>query len=104
MFMFQTTQQPDNGMIDYFETKSQPINKVMVLKAYRKVRANKGGAGVDGMTWAELDSNLKGHLYKLWNRLSSGSYFPQAVLQVEIPKKSGGVRTLGIPTLLDRIA
>ena len=91
-------------MIDYFETKSQPINKVMVLKAYRKVRSNKGGAGVDGMTWAELDSNLKGHLYKLWNRLSSGSYFPQAVLQVEIPKKSGGVRTLGIPTLLDRIA
>ena len=104
MFVFQKIRQPDDGMIDYFETKSQPITKVMVLKAYRKVRANKGGAGVDGMTWAELDSNLKGHLYKLWNRLSSGSYFPQPVLQVEIPKKSGGVRKLGIPTLLDRIA
>lgn len=104
MFMFQTTQQPDDGMIDYFETKSQPITKVMILKAYRKVRANKGGSGVDGMTWAELDSNFQSHLYKLWNRLSSGSYFPQPVLQVEIPKKSGGVRLLGIPTLLDRIA
>jgi group II intron reverse transcriptase/maturase len=104
MFVFQTTQQPSDGMIDYFETKSQPITKVMVLKAYQKVRANKGGAGVDRMTWAELDSNLKGHLYQLWNRLSSGSYFPGPVLQVEIPKKSGGVRSLGIPTLLDRIA
>lgn len=85
MFMFQTTQQPDDGMIDYFEIngvarRSQPITKVMVLKAYRKVRASKGGAGVDGMTWAELDSNISGHLYKLWNRLSSGSYFPQPVL------------------------
>ena len=91
-------------MIDYFETKSQPITMAMVLKAYGIVRANKGGAGVDGMTWAELDANLQGYLYRLWNRLSSGSYFPAPVLQVEIPKKSGGVRPLGIPTLLDRIA
>ena len=104
MFAFQTTRQPEDGMIDYFETKSQPITKAMVLKAYGNVRANKGGSGVDGMTWAELDSNLQGYLYKLWNRLSSGSYYPQPVLQVEIPKKSGGVRPLGIPTLLDRIA
>ena len=56
------------------------------------------------MTWAELDANLQGYLYALWNRLSSGSYFPAPVLQVEIPKKSGGVRPLGIPTILDRIA
>jgi group II intron reverse transcriptase/maturase len=91
-------------MIDYFETKSQPINKVMVWKAYRKVRANKGGSGVDGMTWQELDAHAGKYLYTLWNRLSSGSYFPQAVLQVTIPKKNGGVRELGIPTLLDRIA
>jgi RNA-directed DNA polymerase len=56
------------------------------------------------MTWAELDANLQRYLYRLWNRLSSGSYFPAPVLQVEIPKKSGGVRPLGIPTLLDRIA
>jgi len=91
-------------MIDYFETKSQPITMAMVLKAYGIVRANKGGAGVDGMTWAELDANLHRYLYMLWNRLSSGSYFPAPVRQVEIPKKSGGVRPLGIPTLLDRIA
>jgi retron-type reverse transcriptase len=91
MFAFQTTRQPEDGMIDYFETKSQPITKAMVLKAYGYVRAKKGGAGVDGMTRAELDSNLQGYLYKLRNRLSSGSYYPQPVLQVEIPKKSGGV-------------
>ena len=76
----------------------------MVVEAYRKVRANKGSGGVDGMTWSELESDLSGHLYTLWNRLSSGSYFPQPVLQVEIPKKGGGKRPLGIPTLLDRIA
>lgn len=91
-------------MIDYFETKSQPISRAMVVEAYRKVRANKGSGGVDGMTWSELESDLSGHLYTLWNRLSSGSYFPQPVLQVEIPKKGGGKRPLGIPTLLDRIA
>lgn len=91
-------------MINYFETKSQPITRVMVWEAYRKVRSNKGGSGIDAMTWTELESDLKGQLYKLWNRMSSGSYFPEAVLEVEIPKKSGGVRKLGIPTLLDRIA
>lgn len=91
-------------MIDYYETKSQPITKVMVWQAYQKVRKNKGSSGVDGMTWALLESDLPGHLYKLWNRLSSGSYFPQPVKAVMIPKKGGGSRPLGIPTLLDRIA
>lgn len=91
-------------MIDYFETKSQPISRLMVWRAYQKVRSNKGSSGVDGMTWRELETDLKGHLYKLWNRMSSGSYFPQPVLEVEIPKRSGGKRALGIPTLLDRIA
>lgn len=76
----------------------------MVVAAYRKVRINKGSEGADGMTWKDLDSNPSGHLYRLWNRLSSGSYFPQPVLQVEIPRKKGGKRLLGIPTLLDRIA
>ena len=90
MFMFQIVQQPANGMIDYFETKSHPISMAMVLKAYGKVRANKGGAGVNGMTWAELDANPRGYLCRLWNRLSSGSYFPAPVLQVEIPRKRGG--------------
>ncbi len=91
-------------MIDYYETKSQPITKVMVWQAYKKVRKNKGGSGVDGMTWTLLESDLPGHLYKLWNRMSSGSYFPQPVKAVLIPKRGGGSRPLGIPTLLDRIA
>jgi group II intron reverse transcriptase/maturase len=91
-------------MIDYYETKSQPITKVMVWAAYKEVRSNRGGSGVDGMTWSVLDKDAKRHLYKLWNRMSSGSYFPPPVREVEIAKKDGGVRKLGIPTLLDRIA
>lgn len=91
-------------MTDYFETKSQPISKIMVWQAYKIVKANKGGAGIDGMTWAKLDANPAPHLYKLWNRLTSGTYFPEPVRQVGIPKKGGGTRFLGIPTLLDRIA
>ena len=91
-------------MTDYFETKSQPISKLMVWQAYKVVKANKGGAGIDGMTWAKLDNNPAPHLYKLWNRLTSGTYFPEPVRQVGIPKKGGGTRHLGIPTLLDRIA
>ena len=91
-------------MIDYYEIKSQPITRVMVLQAYKKVRANKGSGGVDDMDWEWLDNNLKTELYKLWNRLSSGSYFPMPVKEVPIKKKGGGERKLGIPTLLDRIA
>lgn len=91
-------------MIDYFETKSQPITRFMVLQAYKEVRANKGSGGVDEMTWSDLDANLSENIYLLWNRLSSGSYFPKPVKQVEIKKKDGGIRKLGIPTLLDRIA
>jgi RNA-directed DNA polymerase len=91
-------------MIDYYETKSQPVTRVMVWQAYKKVKANKGAAGIDEMSWKDLDNDLSAQLYKLWNRLSSGSYFPQAVRQVEIPKSSGGVRKLGIPTIIDRIA
>lgn len=91
-------------MIDYFETKSQPITRFMVWQAYGKVKANKGGSGIDGMSWEYLEKNQSTELYKLWNRLTSGSYFPQAVKQVAIPKKGGGERLLGIPTLLDRIA
>jgi RNA-directed DNA polymerase len=91
-------------MIDYYEIKSQPITRVMVLQAYKKVRANKGSGGVDDMDWEWLDNNLKTELYKLWNRLTSGSYFPMPVKEVAIKKKGGGERKLGIPTLLDRIA
>ena len=91
-------------MIDYFETKSQPITRAMVARAYRKVKSNKGSGGIDNMSWEDLDKDLSQHLYKLWNRLSSGSYFPPPVKEVEITKKDGGVRKLGIPTILDRIA
>ena len=92
-------------MIDYYETKSQPITRVMVGRAYKKVRANKGSGGIDEMRWEDLDKDLNIHLYRLWNRLSSGSYFPMPVREVEISKDAGtGVRKLGIPTILDRIA
>ena len=88
-------------MIDYYETKSQPITRVMVMQAYKKVHANKGSAGIDEMSWADLDKDLDAQLYKLWNRLSSGSYFPPPVKEVEITKTAGsGVRKLGIPKLL----
>lgn len=92
-------------MIDYYETRSQPISRIMVWQAYKKIKAtNKGSAGIDEMSWSDLDKDLNVQLYKLWNRLSSGSYFPMPVKEVEIRKKSGGVRKLGIPTILDRIA
>jgi group II intron reverse transcriptase/maturase len=88
-------------------TKSKPyaISQTVVWEAYRSVKANKGAAGIDGETIAEFERNLKGNLYKLWNRMSSGSYFPPAVRQVEIPKEGGkSVRILGVPTVADRIA
>ena len=91
-------------MIDYEETKSQPISRKMVWLAYWKVKANRGSAGIDNMDWAYLEQHRDAELYKLWNRLTSGSYYPQAVKQVAIPKKGGGQRYLGIPTILDRIA
>lgn len=93
-----------NGMIDYYEIKSQPITRQMVWAAYKEVRSNKSSSGVDHMTWHWLEKNSKSELYKQWNRLTSGSYFPRAVKEVSIPKKDGGTRTLGIPTVLDRIA
>jgi RNA-directed DNA polymerase len=91
-------------MTDYFETKSQPISKIMVWQAYKEVRSNKSGTGIDEMTWAKLDANPAPHIYKLWNRLTSGTYFPDPVRQLGIRKKGGGTRYLGIPTILDRIA
>lgn len=85
------------------ETKSIPISRQMVWTAYKKVRANKGSAGVDSVSIQEFDANRSRHLYKLWNRMASGSYFPPPVKEVEIPKKDGKVRQLGIPTISDRI-
>ena len=91
-------------MIDYYETKSQPITRLMVWEAYQKVKANRGGMGTDTMDWEKLESNRSAHIYKLWNRLTSGSYFPMPTKAVEIEKTGGGTRVLGIPTILDRIA
>jgi len=84
--------------------KSFEISKQAVWTAYRRVRANKGGAGVDGESMAEFEQDLHGNLYKLWNRLSSGTYFPPPVRAVEIPKRDGSSRVLGVPTVADRIA
>ena len=73
-------------------------------EAFKRVKANQGAAGVDGQSIAEFEANLAGNLYKLWNRMSSGSYFPPPVRRVNIPKADGGTRPLGIPTVADRIA
>ena len=81
------------------------ISKWVVWEAYQRVKANKGAAGVDGQTIEQFEQDLQGNLFKLWNRLSSGSYFPPPVKAVEIPKAGGrGVRILGVPTVADRIA
>ena len=82
------------------ETKSIPISRSMIWEAYKKVRANKGSAGVDSVSMEEFDANRTKYLYKLWNRMASGSYFPPPVKEVEIPKKGGKTRKLGIPKLL----
>jgi group II intron reverse transcriptase/maturase len=80
------------------------IDKKLVYEAYKAVKANAGAAGVDGQTIAQFDADLKGNLYKIWNRMSSGSYFPPPVRAVAIPKKTGGQRLLGVPTVADRVA
>lgn len=86
------------------KTKSFKISKQVVWKAYQRVKANKGTAGIDKESIIDFEQNLKDNLYKLWNRMSSGSYLPPPVKAVEIPKKNGGLRVLGIPTIADRIA
>ncbi len=84
--------------------KSLPISKKMVWQAWLQIKSNGKAAGVDGKSLGAFESNLKDNLYRLWNRLASGSYFPPAVKRVEIPKGDGGVRPLGIPTVADRVA
>lgn len=93
-------------MSDLFETQSKPIpiTKDMVREAYRKVRSNKGSAGVDEQDLIEFNENLSKNLYTIWVRMASGSYFPMPVKEVIIPKANGGERKLGIPTVNDRIA
>lgn len=84
--------------------KSYQISKKTVYQAYKKVKANQGAAGVDEETMEKFEEKLGRNLYKIGNRLSSGSYDPPPVKGVLIPKKSGGIRTLGIPTISDRVA
>jgi len=84
--------------------KPYAIPKREVWEAYKRVRANQGTAGVDGQTIADFEADLSNNLYKLWNRLTSGSYFPPPVRRVDIPKSDGKTRPLGIPTVADRIA
>jgi RNA-directed DNA polymerase len=86
------------------EAKPFKISKQTVWKAYKRVKANKGAAGIDEQTMEKFEERLKDNLYKIWNRMSSGSYFPPPVRQTEIPKSDGRKRKLGIPTVSDRIA
>jgi RNA-directed DNA polymerase len=86
------------------KTKSYEIPKRLIYDAYKRVKANRGGCGVDQQSLQEFERDLGGNLYKLWNRLSSDSYFPSPVKRVDIPKTGGGTRPLGIPTVADRIA
>jgi len=84
--------------------KPYTIPKREVWEAYKRVRANQGAAGIDGQTILDFEADLTNNLYKLWNRLASGSYFPPPVRRVDIPKSDGKTRPLGIPTVADRIA
>ena len=86
------------------QTKPFPISKQMVWQAYQKVNTKGKAYGVDHLSMKDFEQNLSGNLYKIWNRLASGTYFPPAVREVEIPKKDGTMRKLGIPTIGDRIA
>jgi RNA-directed DNA polymerase len=100
-------------MVDTTENRRTPmrttdkpfkIEKKLVYEAYKAVKSNAGAAGVDGQSIEQFEANLKNNLYKLWNRMSSGSYFPPPVRAVSIPKKTGGQRVLGVPTVADRVA
>ncbi len=85
--------------------KSFDISKQLLWEAYQRVKANKGAPGVDGCSIEDFETDLKDNLYRIWNRMSSGSYFPPPVKAVEIAKPhGGGVRVLGVPTVADRIA
>jgi RNA-directed DNA polymerase len=83
------------------EAKPFQTGKVEVWEAYKRVKANRGVAGVDEQSLDDIEKDLRDNLYKLWNRMSSGSYLPPPVRRVETPKKGGGVRPLGVPTVAD---
>ncbi len=85
-------------------TRSYDIPKRLIWEAFQIVKANGGSAGVDNESIESFEREIRGNLYKIWNRMASGSYFPPPVKAVSIPKKSGGTRTLGVPTVADRVA
>jgi RNA-directed DNA polymerase len=86
------------------QDKPFDIPKRLVWEAYERVKANKGAAGVDRQSIEDFEADLRNNLYKIWNRMSSGTYFPPAVMAVAIPKAGGGTRVLGVPTVADRVA
>lgn len=104
IILFYRKSQPETGGTLTRKTKPFEISKRRVLEAYEKVKANQGAAGVDGKSIAEFETDWKNNLYRIWNRMTSGSYFPPPVRAVEIPKADGKKRKLGIPTVSDRIA
>ena len=99
---FETT--GDRMTSSAMKDKPFKIDKRQVYKAYKAVKSNQGAAGVDGQTLKQFETDWKRNLYRIWNRMSSGSYFPPPVRAVSIPKKNGGERILGVPTVSDRIA
>jgi len=90
--------------MDKPKQKGHEISKMEVMEAWKRVKANRGAAGIDDESIKDFEGNLKDNLYKIWNRMTSGSYFPPPVKTVEIPKADGGKRKLGIPTVGDRVA
>jgi RNA-directed DNA polymerase len=86
------------------DAKSFEISRQLAMEACKRVKANRGASGIDNISLKDFDENLRGKLYKIRNRMSSGSYLPSAVKPVEIPKSNGGKRPSGIPTVADRIA
>lgn len=105
VFMWSTRAPGRNQVsMSLLQKKSFEISKWEVWEAYQRVRVNKGGPGVDGVTIEAFEEDLAGNLYRIWNRMSSGSYFPPPVRAVPIPKAGGGVRVLGVPTVADRVA
>jgi len=90
--------------IEVIKSKSQPVTETMVATAYKSVKKGGKSSGIDGVSFTDFEKNLSGNLYKIWSRMASGSYFPPPVKELEIPKTDGSKRTLGIPTIGDRIA
>ncbi len=101
LFVRSTRREPGRSRVDELKSPDKPfdISKRAVWEAYQKVKANKGAPGVDDVSIEEFEKDLKNNLFKIWNRMSSGSYFPPPVRAVDIAKShGGGTRTLGVPT------